>query len=59
MTNGISRRTFIKMPTLVTAGGIYTSEAAEDDLGNERHPFSPLFHKGQELITKVREHTPE
>lgn len=44
---------------LVTSGGVYTFEAAEDDLGYERHSCSPLFHKGHELITVIREHTPE
>jgi hypothetical protein len=44
---------------LVTSGGVYTFEAPEDDLGYERHPCSPLFHKGHELITAIREHTPE
>jgi len=44
---------------LVTRGGVYTFEAAEDDLGYERHPCAPLFHKGHELITAIRENTPE
>ena len=44
---------------IVTAGAIHTVEALEDDLGNERHVFSPLFLKGHELITSIREHTPE
>ena len=44
---------------LVTHGGVYTFEAPEDDLGSERHPCSALFHKGHELITAIREHTPE
>jgi hypothetical protein len=44
---------------LVTRGGIYTFEALEDDLGYERHPCSPLFHKGHELITAIREHSPD
>ena len=44
---------------IVTASAIYTVEALEDDLGNERHVFSPLFFKGHELITSIREHTPE
>jgi hypothetical protein len=44
---------------LVTSQGTYTAEAAEDDLGYERHPFAPLFHQGHELITAVREHTPQ
>ena len=44
---------------LVTSQGTYTAEAAEDDLGYERHPFAPLFHQGHELIAAVREHTPQ
>ena len=44
---------------LVTAGGVYTFEAAEDDLGYERHPCSPMFHRGHALITAIREHSPE
>jgi hypothetical protein len=44
---------------LVTDGGVHTFEAPEEDLGYERHPCSPLFHKGHELITAIREHTPE
>lgn len=44
---------------LISSGGIYTFEASEDDLQHERHPCSPLFYKGHELITAIREHTPE
>jgi hypothetical protein len=44
---------------LVTPGGIYSFEALEDDLGNERHLCSELFLKGHELITAIREYTPE
>ena len=44
---------------LVTRGGVYTFEAPENELGNERHPCSALFHKGHELITAIREHTPK
>lgn len=44
---------------LVTPQGTYTAEAAEDDLGYERHRFAPLFHQGHELIATVREHTPQ
>ena len=39
---------------LLTSNGVLTAEAKEDDLGNNRHPLSPLFHKGQELISEVR-----
>jgi hypothetical protein len=43
----------------VTDRGVYTFEAAEDDLGYERHLCSPLFHTGHKLITAIREHTPQ
>ena len=39
---------------LLTAGnGVLTAEAKEDDLGHNRHPLSPLFYKGHELISEV------
>jgi len=31
-----------------------TDEAKTDDLGNNRHSLSPLFHKAHELLTAVR-----
>jgi hypothetical protein len=43
----------------VTAKGTYTIEAVEDDLGNRRHPFSPLFHQAHDLIAAIREHAPQ
>lgn len=39
---------------LLTGTQVLTVEAKEDDLGYGRHPFSPLFHKGHELITEIR-----
>lgn len=42
---------------VVTSGGVFTAEGVEDDLGNMRSPYSPLFHKGHELITAMREHS--
>lgn len=42
---------------LVTSAGTYTIDALEDDLGYDRHEFSPLFHQGHELIGAVREHS--
>jgi len=39
---------------LLTVGGGRTAEAAEDDLGFGRHPLSPLFHAGQDVITQIR-----
>lgn len=44
---------------MVTGDGVYTFNASENDLGDNRHPCSPVFHKGHELITAIREHTPE
>jgi hypothetical protein len=34
--------------------GVRTAEAKEEDLGNNRLPLSPLFHKAHEVITAVR-----
>jgi hypothetical protein len=42
----------------VTAKGVVTVEAAEDDLGYGRHAFSTLFHQAHELIAAIREHSP-
>ncbi len=39
---------------LLTGNGALTAEVKEDDLGNNRHPLSPLFYKGQELISAIR-----
>ena len=39
---------------LLTVGGGRTAEAAENDLGLGRHPLSPLFHAGQDVITEIR-----
>ena len=36
-----------------TFDGVLASEAQEDDLGNNRHKTSPLFHKAHELITAI------
>ena len=38
----------------VTHKGVMTVEAKEDDLGNNRHKFSPLFHKAHELIYVIQ-----
>jgi hypothetical protein len=34
--------------------GVLTAEAEEADLGNNRLPLSPLFHKAHEVITAAR-----
>lgn len=44
---------------LVTPSGVYTTDALEDDLGEQRHTFSPLFFRGHELIAAIREHAPQ
>jgi hypothetical protein len=38
----------------LTGGGVTTVEAKEEDLGHGRHPLSPLFHQGHELISEIR-----
>ena len=43
---------------LRTHRGTLTAEADEQDLGEMRHPLSPLFHAGHKVITAVREATP-
>lgn len=37
----------------LTDSGILTEGALEDDLGEERHPLSPLFHAGHAVITQL------
>jgi len=39
----------------VTNKGVYTMDALEDDLGNNKHKFSPLFHQAHALITAIRQ----
>ena len=39
---------------LITAGGVLTAEAKQDDLGNDKHRLSPLFRKAHELIGEIR-----
>jgi uncharacterized protein len=38
----------------LTINGVLTFSAKEADLGNNRLPLSPLFQKGQEVITQAR-----
>ena len=38
----------------VTKEGVMTMEAKEDDLGNNRHKLSPLFHQAQDLIYVIQ-----
>jgi len=39
---------------LLTDSGAFTTSASEQDLGEERHPWSPLFHAGHEVIGQYR-----
>jgi len=39
---------------LLTVGGGRTAEAGENDLGLGRHPLSPLFHAGQDVVNEIR-----
>jgi hypothetical protein len=41
-----------------TFEGTVTAEASEDDLGEERHSLSPLFHSGHAVIAAMRESSP-
>jgi hypothetical protein len=59
--SGVASKASANLPTagrvkfyIRTFDGTYTYEASEDDLGNERDRFSPLFHKAHEVITQVR-----
>jgi len=38
----------------VTPKGVLAAEAKEDDLGNNKHKLSPLFHKAHELIYVIQ-----
>lgn len=38
----------------LTFDGVFTAEAKEDDLGENRVPLSPLFHTAQKVITQAR-----
>ena len=39
---------------ILTKDGIYTVEALESDLGNNKSQLSPLFYAGQDVITEYR-----
>jgi hypothetical protein len=39
---------------VLTTGGIFTAEASTEDLGEGRHRLSPLFYKGNDVITELR-----
>lgn len=42
---------------VLSTAGTWTAEAAEQDLGHNRHRLSPLFHLAHDVITAVREHS--
>ncbi len=39
---------------LLTDAGVFTANASEQDLGEERHAWSPLFHAGHKVIGQYR-----
>jgi hypothetical protein len=39
---------------LLTDAGVFTVTASEQDLGEDRHAWSPLFHAGHEVISQYR-----
>jgi hypothetical protein len=39
---------------ILTKNGKVTATALENDLGEEKHPMSPLFYAGQDVITQLR-----
>ena len=39
---------------LLTDVGVFTASAPEQDLGEERHAWSPLFHAGHEVISRYQ-----
>lgn len=38
----------------MTPNGVLTADSVEEDLGNNREPLSPFFHKAHEVITQIR-----
>ncbi len=39
---------------VLTFTGNFTADADENELGNKKHEFSPLFYSGQDVITQFR-----
>jgi hypothetical protein len=39
---------------LLTDSGVFTASAPEEELGEKRHAWSPLFHAGHDVITQYR-----
>lgn len=45
---------------MVTASGVHAAkQLVEDDLGNMRERLSPLFHRGHDVITAIRDRAPQ
>ena len=44
---------------LLADGQVFSTEATEDDFGNNRQPLSPLFHLAQNLIGEMRKLKPD
>ena len=42
-----------------TSAVVLTAEAAEQDLGEGRHPLSPVFYAGHNVIAAVRQAAPQ
>jgi Flp pilus assembly protein TadD len=38
----------------LTDSGVFTGGGLTDDLGDDRHPLSPLYHAGHEVLTQLR-----
>jgi hypothetical protein len=38
----------------LTDSGVFTGGGLTDDLGGDRHPLSPLYHAGHEVLTQLR-----
>ena len=39
---------------VLTDGGVFSASAVEEELGENRHPLSRLFHAGQAVISEFR-----
>ena len=39
---------------LLTTSGVLTGGVSKDDLGEDCHPLSPLYHSGHEVLTQLR-----
>jgi tetratricopeptide (TPR) repeat protein len=39
---------------VLTDSGVFTGGGPRDELGDDRHPLSPLYHAGHEVLTQLR-----